>query len=369
MEEFNFEAHDYIYEAVKPFGSNILFYRYMKNKLTNRVFIIKSIVELATLKQDYSKSFWLDLSYKLEYKEKGSSPMSFSDKDSDYKDLTISAFLSADILANNGFGKITSLIDFQPKERIRFEAIDLSRNNLKELPDWIAKSADCIIAQMNLIETFPDAIRGNNGLEVLDLSFNKITYVDRFTFFRANTRLKVLNLSHNKIQSLDFEVFNLLHLEELDLSFNNFDDEIYTMSPLYLRGNTKLKKLDLSFCGFQVVLLDLRKHKNLEILRLEGLRIRDYDEQLGLFHGLDKLEELSLACNEIYELIPEIESCTSLIELDLSGNDLTTIPEEVFNLPKLEKLILTDNPISEEMKTYIKIRFADKNDGCFDLRI
>ena len=98
------------------------------------------------------------------------------------------------------------------------------------------------------------------------------------------------------------------------------------------------------------------------------MRIRDYDEQLGLFHELDKLEELSLASNEIYELIPEIESCTSLIELDLSDNDLTTIPEEVFNLPKLKKLILTDNPISKEIKTYLKIRFADKNDGCFDLR-
>lgn len=367
MADFNFDAEDDLFELIKPFGYNILFYHYMKNKHTNHVSIIKSIVELVNLKKDHTKRFWLDLSYNLELKEEGSSPMKYLDKDSDYEDLTTSAILCADIFANNGFGKITSLIELQTKERIRFEAIDLSRNNLKEIPAWIAKSTDCLIAQGNLIESFPDAIRDNYQLEVLDLSNNKITYVDRFTFFRANRRLRVLNLSHNQIKSLDFELFNLMHLVELDLSFNNFDHEIYSISPLYLRGNTKLRILDLSFCGLPFILLDLRRNKNLEILKLEGLGIMDFDEQYDLFYGLDKLEELSLACNEIYVLIPEIESCTSLVQLDLSTNQLETIPEEVFNLQKLERLILTDNPISDEMKVYLKIRFADKNNGCFDL--
>ncbi len=361
MSDYDLGASDDLYDKIIPYGDNVSFYVYLKNMDTNRFVIIKSLLELTALQQNHDELILLDFSNKLSWLLYIGTPISCSVNPSvaDEEIIKYTAVLTS--IAKNDLGKIRSLDAFRPKDRIRFCAVDLTGNELKEIPEWISRCTSYLIVKDNLVEKFPDAIRYNSGLEVLDLSGNKISYVDRLTFFRENTRLRVLNLSHNEIQSLDFEVFNLLHLEELDLSFNKFDDEIYTMSPLYLRGNTKLKKLDLSFCGLQVMLLDLRKHKNLETLRLEGLRIQESDEQLGLFYGLDKLKELSLAYNEIYDLVPEISTCTSLVELDLSGNYLEFIPGEVVNLPKLEKLILTDNPITDEEKTHIKIMFADKN--------
>ncbi|XP_045831714.1 receptor like protein 22-like [Trifolium pratense] len=115
-------------------------------------------------------------------------------------------------------------------------------------------------------------------------------------------------------------LFSLQYLEELDLSFNNFNSPIPS-------GFSKLKKLttlDLSFCQFIGTLPNSMSN-------------------------LTQLNHLDLSVNDLSGAIPNsMSNLTSLTYLDLSDNDLSgAIPSSLFALPSLEKVFLENNQFSK----------------------
>ncbi|RZB39548.1 toll-like receptor 4, partial [Asbolus verrucosus] len=109
--------------------------------------------------------------------------------------------------------------------------------------------------------------------ELLDLSYNQISHLDKHVFiihmkaFEGLNKLKSLDLSYNAIQYiLKNWLRNLKSLEELYLrgnSFSKFDDE-----PLF--NSKTLKKLDLSNCRIAYLGQALSDLPNLEILDISG---------------------------------------------------------------------------------------------------
>ncbi|MCI5188680.1 MAG: GTP-binding protein [Candidatus Electrothrix sp. AS4_5] len=63
-------------------------------------------------------------------------------------------------------------------------------------------------------------------------------------------------------------------------------------------------------------------------------------------YNLKKLTYLNLRSNQLSELPPEIAQLKNLTFLDLSDNQLTSLPSEICNLPKIETLLFYNNPLT-----------------------
>ena len=68
----------------------------------------------------------------------------------------------------------------------------------------------------------------------------------------------------------------------------------------------------------------------------------------------EEVAQLNLAGNDLISLPPEIWQLPNLMELYLSGNRLTSLPPEIGQLSNLEKLDLSKNRLTSEAKKEIK---------------
>jgi len=56
----------------------------------------------------------------------------------------------------------------------------------------------------------------------------------------------------------------------------------------------------------------------------------------SIFHSLNRLQVLHLARNSVADLSPAVSQLRNLRDIDLSQNQLTTIPSELIALPRIE---------------------------------
>jgi len=161
----------------------------------------------------------------------------------------------------------------------------------------------------------------------LDKQFTKVDNINfnsSVGFMVENDRIKGLSLYNCEITILPKSLFNLIFLEELNLSFNQL-----TSLPDYIIQLTSLKKLDLSYNKFTSIPKSVCY--------------------------LTSLEELSLNVNQIESISKSIMNLISLQKLDLRFNVLFTLPESMKNLRKLKSLLIKDNPLVKKMKKKTKI--------------
>ncbi|TMW47796.1 hypothetical protein DOY81_007134 [Sarcophaga bullata] len=172
-------------------------------------------------------------------------------------------------------------------------------------------------------------------VQILDLSYNDITTVDKNSFENF-AHLKYLNLSNNALHTLDLEAFaKLRRLTELDLSNNRLE---YLDERLFNR-NKRLLKINLSGNKF----MSLSPKKLLTNHFLMQLTLRN--SQINMLHS------------ELFAGVP------NLVELDLSKNLLNNFNLEDFkSLPRLKKLNLSGNFIKcdENVKSKLK-QLEDRN--------
>ncbi|MED6121167.1 hypothetical protein PIB30_027652 [Stylosanthes scabra] len=254
---------------------------------------------------------------------------------------------------------------------------ELSNTNLYSVPSWLSKCKNLVklgLANNFLHGSILYALRNLTSLTVLDLSDNKLTSIS--VWLGELKSLIHLDLQRNAITSaeegslasilgnmchlqkfymsgykLQGEVFpsisnmsgcNNYDLEVLDLSYNNFSDEL----PSWLGKFKNLNYLDLSSNSFSGPILDtLGELVNLtwlalssnsfsganlwSLAKLENLEFLDLSS--NFFTGvipwsLGKLKNamfVSLACNHLHGNIPHsLGQLTNLYTLDLSSNSL-----------------------------------------------
>lgn len=223
-------------------------------------------------------------------------------------------------LADNQLRTLPEQI-FQNVETI--EELDLSSNSIETLPKTIFNNTSLSILNMkyNEITTKLDFI--TNDMQKLDLSYNKMTYVNNMMFSKT-TGLTSLVLKGNTIRKIHEAAFiSLIELRHIDLSFNDLEQisslvfiNNRELDVIRMNDNPRLKKLPLEgfenhYGGFNVYYFDVSNC--------------DLDE-LGdkTFATMPHLSTLNLSWNNIENIGKGLlVYLTKLIELDLSNNLIT----------------------------------------------
>nr|XP_034338092.1 PH domain leucine-rich repeat-containing protein phosphatase 2 isoform X2 [Crassostrea gigas] len=198
--------------------------------------------------------------------------------------------------------------------------LDISRNKLPCLPSW---ASECFF------------------MVKLDASHNVITDLPPRLFCDAR-KLKVLNLSHNKISEVPSDLQNCV-LEDLHLEHN-----CLTLLPGHLMLQaSKLKYLNLTGNDLQSVPQFSFTHSS----RLHELYLSDNrleDDSIPFLCTFTKLRILHIAHNRITEIKNrDIVKLENLLEINLSGNDLRTLPSNLGKHPKLQIIRANGNHLKE----------------------
>ncbi|XP_062571340.1 relaxin receptor 1-like isoform X2 [Saccostrea cucullata] len=246
------------------------------------------------------------------------------------------------ILRNCNIFKPLSVLD------VKSNHVDLSYNELKSY-SVNDRTHTLLISNNQLVRIVrPVFVTRVMSLKTIDMSFNKITYLqqDDFTYL---FNLLYLDLKSNNISWMHEETFaDLVKLRFLDLSNNvlrtikqTFFQNLEKLQYLYLQKNL-ISTIELeSFYALQsLVLLDLSSNKitylkgryfrDLEELRYLYLQDNDFQVSEGMFDGLSSLRLMqvdffSLCCakpRNVYDIMciaPEnmISSCNNLIAVPI----------------------------------------------------
>ena len=204
----------------------------------------------------------------------------------------------------------------------------------------------------------------------VDISYNRFEIIDKS--FAVFPKLQILNISHNKLRTIDPAISLLNAMHTLNASHNELEmvpDKMggcVSLSTLLLNNNRMtdfpaalvhlmhLKILDMS----ENRLIDPKPTYFNTLLRLQEINLSH--NQLvtlpGSLFSLAKLVSLDLSHNGIHVLPDAIHKLTSLVTLDVSYNKVVQIPLEISKLQKLDRLGMRDNLISALPDTLTKMK-------------
>lgn len=211
----------------------------------------------------------------------------------------------------------------------------LSHNQLSVLPLELFSLPllYSLTLQHNLLESLPSELGQLQGLTELDVSSNRLRELP--VAVGDLHALTTLNLQHNQLSALPDSLGRLSNLRVLECSNNQLTDlpsslvQLKALEQLFVRQNR------------------LRVLSGLPTQSLKELYLADNQisalpsEQLC---GLVQLSCLELRGNKITAL-PEEALPSTLIRLDLTNNDISSLPPSLGLLPSLSVLLLEGNPL------------------------
>ncbi|CAH2102785.1 unnamed protein product [Euphydryas editha] len=243
--------------------------------------------------------------------------------------------------------------------------IDCSDRGLTDLPEGLDTNAQVLLLANNNFATFPSQLEKFSKVEVMDLSGNLLSS-SLPAYFQDWNQLTILNLSHNNYDSWLNSVytFNFIKLDLSKNKINHIDEEafirmprlyllelsenrLYDILPRIFQQATSLEVLILSRNYFSVV--PHFESASLKNLHLSNCQITSFDK--NSLKGMPSLLEIDLSINQI-ETIPDHLASNSLQELDLSYNEIEKLTDSTFSmLPHLAVLNLRGNGFREVWST------------------
>ncbi|XP_035669977.1 plant intracellular Ras-group-related LRR protein 3-like [Branchiostoma floridae] len=222
-------------------------------------------------------------------------------------------------------------------ENMEVQSLDLSSQQLKQLPDKIEQMVDLVRLDLsnNKFRKFPSTLLKLPKLEHLNISRNTLSSFPIET--RMMSSLRNLQMTNMALEEIPSELCDLSNLEVLNIRDNNL-----TRLPDDIGRLRKLTSLQLSWNKFQTLSQSVCELGNLEVLYLDYNQLRDLPRGLG---RLVKLRELWLSSNQIQHLPDEICLLLNIEVLSVNNNKLTALPENICSLSKLWMMHVRNNAI------------------------
>ncbi|CAB1339417.1 unnamed protein product, partial [Coregonus sp. 'balchen'] len=221
--------------------------------------------------------------------------------------------------------------------------MDLSRNLLEYLPDWLCDSRKMEVLDVthNFLSELPARLLSSLSLRKLLAGNNRL---QRLPDLLDHVPLEALDLQHNKLGELPESLFyKALNLKYLNVSANALEiippssqseESLSTLQELYLTGN----KLNENCAALLV------GHQNLRVLHMAYNQLLSFPA--SKLSKLELLEELNLSGNKLKTIPSTVSSCKRLHTLIAHSNHISVFPE-ILNLPEikatLHELDLTGN--------------------------
>uniref|UniRef100_A0A7N4PHA2 Leucine rich repeat containing G protein-coupled receptor 6 n=1 Tax=Sarcophilus harrisii TaxID=9305 RepID=A0A7N4PHA2_SARHA len=224
------------------------------------------------------------------------------------------------------------------------QAMTLALNRIRLIPDYAFQNLSSLVVlhlHNNQIQHLgTNSFEGLHNLETLGFHNNNIKAIPEKAFV-GNPLLQTIHFYDNPIQFVGRSAFQYLpKLHTLSLNgatdIREFPD---------LKGTTSLEILTLTRAGIQLLPLGMcQQLPRLRVLELSHNQI----EELPSLRRCQKLEEIGLQHNQMWEIgVDTFSQLTVLRALDLSWNVIRFIhPEAFVTLHSLVKLDLTNNQLT-----------------------
>uniref|UniRef100_A0A2C9KJE6 Uncharacterized protein n=1 Tax=Biomphalaria glabrata TaxID=6526 RepID=A0A2C9KJE6_BIOGL len=208
-----------------------------------------------------------------------------------------------------GYNFISSLPESLHKLR-KLRVLDATSNKLETLYSEIGQNVNLRILKVkqNRLKSFPSTLGLLKKLEVLDAEVNLIEFLPSTVNFMQS--LNIINLKNNCLSSIPETLGDLQHLKSIDLSKNNLEK-------LFDRCQSTL---------------------SLETLVLDSNMLKKLPLWIG---DLLNVQEISVTNNKLCsEFLPdELDILsTKLTSIDLSGNQISRIPNSICKIVSLKRL-------------------------------
>lgn len=228
--------------------------------------------------------------------------------------------------------------------------LDASRNQITTLPSQIQlfTGLSQLILTNNAISVIPSELYHHLGqLQTLMLSENQIESIPQ-DLPQYLPMLVTLTLDSNQLTSLPDSIGYWVNMKELKLG-SEFGGNLLTTLPNTIADMTNLVDLDVSFNVIDSLIPDT--FLNLPHLRSVNLSHNAITELPNdiLFGACNKLITLDLSDNQIntlpHMLVTDIMRLQSLELLNISNNQLCIIPSELLDQPT-KQIIIKGNPVT-----------------------
>ncbi|KAJ3371991.1 putative aminopeptidase npepl1, partial [Kappamyces sp. JEL0680] len=179
-----------------------------------------------------------------------------------------------------------------------------------------------------------------------------------------------LNVDNNALTSIPLEINNLVHLDRLDISHNPFTEPLPSL--VQLKSLTWLTMNNCSFHGkfpswistlsnLTTLYVGSNKFEFLPDLVFDMKQLQDLDISHNRYVSADfvekvvmltNLQTISIRDNSISHIPRTISNLQNLNTLDLSTNLLVDLPDELFLLPKVYQLYVSNNQITSTLERF-----------------
>ena len=234
------------------------------------------------------------------------------------------------------------LIDLILNELITIEikSLDLSFNKLDNINIEIKSIIKLNLSNNRLLILKENQFSKLNKLEILDLSYNELFYIELNAFYGLNNVLQVLYLQNNHLTELYQN--NLDNLQQL--KYINFDsNKINKIRNNVFTSMTNLQNISFQYNRLETIEAEAFKGlKNLQDLSFNRNKLTSFDHVILE----SQLENLNLSFNKFTSFIVNENAINSAITIDLSSNNLDYFTD-LTNLDANKNLILNNNKIKE----------------------
>lgn len=227
---------------------------------------------------------------------------------------------------------------------VEMERFNATGNYLTRLPDSFGKCQNLVHLNLsyNHLERIPSAVFQLKNLSELDLSENELSAVQ--PSIGNLKKLRSLNLSGNLLDELPEELAQCERIEKLDLSRKWYPKGGFQVLPEAVCYLSELTFLDVSWHQISTITDDVKNMTKLQTLRMRGNYLKHVSAAISECRKLQYLD-LTGAMKLNSYIPPEIFTLPELRILDLTNNYFTEISPNIIGLKKLKKMIMRRNAL------------------------